>query len=142
MNGHYTFELAQEYLNKGEIDTSLEYFNRIPKDFWNASMFPAIGRAYYANKDYARVIEILSNPEVIKSYSVLLMLGNSALEQKELTKAAEYFELLRKYGDTANINRTLGAIFLSLGKREKAKTYFDRADELGKKQINGDKKIF
>ncbi len=129
---YYTFELAQEYLNKGEIDTSLEYFNRIPKDFWNASMLPVKGRAYYANKDYARVIEILSNPEVIKSYSVLLMLGNSALEQKELTKAAEYFELLRKYGDTANINRTLGAIFLSLGKREKAKTYFDRADELGK----------
>jgi len=95
-------------------------------------MLPVIGRAYYANKDYTKVIEILANPEVIKSYSVLLMLGNSALEQKELTKAAEYFELLRKYGDTANINRTLGAIFLSLGKREKAKTYFDRADELGK----------
>ncbi len=129
---YYTFELAQEYLNKGEIDTSLEYFNKIPKDLWNASMLPVIGHAYYAKKDYARVIEILSKPIVVRSYSVLLMLGNSALELKELTKAAEYFELLRKYGDTARINRTLGAIFLSLGKREKAKTYFDRADELGK----------
>lgn len=60
--------------------------------------------------------------------------------------AAEYFEQLRNYGDTINLNQVLGAIFLSLGEREKAKIYFDRAKLLektpeDKKEIKFDEEL-
>jgi hypothetical protein len=49
--------------------------------------------------------------------------------------------MLRKYGDTVKINRTLGAIYYSLGEREKAKIYWERAKNLEKetKKKNLDK---
>jgi len=37
---------------------------------------------------------------------------------------------LREYGDSVKINQTLGAIYHSLGEREKAKLYWDRAKNL------------
>ncbi len=70
----------------------------------------------------------------------IFLLGNSTLELRQLEKASEYFEELRNYGDTPKINQVLGAIFLSLGEREKAKAYFDRAKELEKKPEENNKK--
>ncbi|UCC39886.1 MAG: hypothetical protein JSV96_00015, partial [Candidatus Aminicenantes bacterium] len=93
---------------------------------------PVIARAYYANKDYEKVVELLEKENVVKNYSVLLFLANSSLELKRKKKAAEYFEMLRKYGDTVELNRVLGAIYHSLGEREKAKVYWERADKLEK----------
>jgi tetratricopeptide (TPR) repeat protein len=129
----YVFEMGQAYLNKGDVDASLRYFNRLPESLWNASTLPVIASAFYQKQDFARVIELLEKEAVVKKYSVLLMLGNASLKLKRLPKAAEYFEQLRNYGDTAKINRVLGAIYLSLGEREKAKVYMDRAEELEKK---------
>jgi GWxTD domain-containing protein len=129
----YNFEIATQYLNSGNIQKSLEYYNKLPESLWNSITLPIIAKAYYRNKDYERVIDLLEREEVTKDYSVLFLLGNSSLELKQLEKAAEYFEQLRNYGDTVKINQVLGAIFLSLGDREKAKTYFDRAKELVKK---------
>jgi len=123
----YIFEMAQQYLNVGDLETAIEYFNELPQELRNAKTLPVIALAYYRNRDYEKVVKILEGENVTKDYSVLLLLGNSSLELKQLEKAAEYFEQLRNYGDTVKINQVLGAIFLSLGKREKAKVYFDRA---------------
>jgi GWxTD domain-containing protein len=127
---HYTFILGQEYLDRGEFDPALENFQKLPAPMWNSTTLPVIARAYYLKKDYPKVVELLEGDTVEKTYSVLLLLGNSCLEIKKLAKAAEYFELLRKYGDTAEKNRVLGAIYFSLGEKEKAQTYWDRAKSL------------
>ena len=129
----YNFEIGTQYLNNGNIQKSLEYYNKLPDSMWNSFTIPIIAKAYYRNKDYAKVVELLEREGITKDYSSLFLLGNSSLELKQLEKAAEYFEQLRNYGDTAKINQVLGAIFLSLGDREKAKAYFDRAKELEKK---------
>ena len=129
----HDFEMAVQYMNQGDIRASLERFNRLPETFRNSRTKPIIARAYYQAKDYEKVVELLGGKDVSKDYSVLFYLGNSTLELKQLRTAAGYFEQLRAYGDTAKINQVLGAIFLSLGEREKAKVYFDRAKELEKK---------
>jgi len=129
---NYIFVMAQEYLNKGEFDTAIEHFNKLPENLWNSTTLPVIARAYYAKKDYGKVVELLEKENVIKNYSVLLLLANSSLELKRKKNAAEYFEMLRKYGDTVKINRVLGAIYYSLGEREKAKVYWERAEKLEK----------
>ena len=131
----YTFELAQQYLNVGNTETSLEYFNKLPQELWNTKTLPVIARAYYRNKDYEKVVELLEGENVTKDYSVLLLLGNSSLELKQLEKSIEYFEQLRNYGDTVKINQVLGAIFLSLGEGEKAKVYFDRAKKIQNESV-------
>ncbi len=139
---NYIFVMAQEYLNKGEFDTAIEYFNKLPENLWNSTTIPVIARAYYSNEDFEKVVELLEKENVIKIYSVLLLLANSCLELKRKQKAAEYFEMLRKYGDTVKINRVLGAIYHSLGEREKAKVYWDRAKKLEKskkKNLNSTK---
>lgn len=126
----YTYEIAQEHLNNGDADSAIEYFNRLPQGFWNSSTLPVIARAYYLKKDFEKVTGLLEGNDVEKNYSVLLLLANSSLELKRLSRAAEYFELLRKYGDTAELNNALGAIYYSLGEKEKAKVYWDRAKSL------------
>jgi len=131
---NYTYMIGKEYLNKGNVEAALGQFKKLPKDFWNANTLPVIARAYYRMKDYQKVIELLEREEVAKDYSVLLLLGNSCLELKKLQTAAEYFEKLRKYGDTVKNNRVLGAIYYSLGEREKAQIYYERAKELEKKK--------
>ncbi|MFW6173922.1 MAG: GWxTD domain-containing protein, partial [Elusimicrobiota bacterium] len=129
---NYIFVIAQEYLNKGEFDTAIEYFNKLPENLWNSTTLPIIARAYYAKEEHEKVVELLEKENVEKNYSVLLLLANSSLELKRKQKAAEYFEMLRKYGDTVKLNRILGAIYYSLGKREKAKVYWERAKKLQK----------
>jgi GWxTD domain-containing protein len=129
----YRFELATQNLNLGNITASLEGFKSLPEAFWDFRTKPIIARAYYQAKDYEKVVEVLEGKGVIKDYSVLFLLGNSALELKQLGKAAVYFELLRGYGDTVKVNQVLGAIYLSLGERDKAKTYFERAKNLENK---------
>lgn len=139
---NYIFVIGQEYINKGEFDKAIEYFNKLPENLWNSTTLPVIARAYYANKDYEKVVELLEKENVVKNYSVLLFLANSSLELKRKQKAAEYFEMLRKYGDTVKINRALGAIYHSLGEREKAKVYWERAENLEKskkKNLNSNK---
>lgn len=130
---NYIFLMAQEYLNKGDLGAALGYFNRLPDDLWNSKTLPVIARAYYLKKDYEKVVELLEREVVEKNYSTILLLANSSLELKRLRKAAEYFEMLRAYGDTVKINEALGAVYYSLGEREKAKIYWDRAKNLKKK---------
>lgn len=127
---NYDFIVAQEHLNKGEVDQALESFSKLPAAMWNTTTLPVIARAYYLKKDYAKVLELLESESVVKTFPVLLMLGNACLEKKNLRQAAAYFELVRKYGDTVDNNRVLGAIYYSLGEREKAQTYWDRAKAL------------
>jgi GWxTD domain-containing protein len=139
----YTFILGQEYLNAGDAARALECFRSLPQRLWNSDSIPVIARARYLTKDYAGVLELLEKDGVEMTYAILLLLGNSCLELKKLDQAAAYFERVRKYGDTPENNRTLGAIYFSLGDREKAKTYWDRADALEKKRMEtkpGEKK--
>jgi GWxTD domain-containing protein len=138
----YNFEIATQYFNSGNIQKSLEYYNKLPESLWNSVTIPIIAKAYYRNKDHERVIDLLEREDITKDYSVLFLLGNSSLELKQLEKAAGYFEQLRNYGDTVNINQVLGAIYLSLGEREKAKIYFDRAKEVeNKSEVKKEKNI-
>lgn len=129
----YNFEIGTQYLNRGEALAALERFNTLPEALWNSRTIPIIARAYYQNGDFKKVIELLEGKDVIKDYTAIYLLGNSSLELKQMKKAADYFEQLRGYGDTAKINQALGAIFLSLGERDKARAYFDRAKALENK---------
>jgi len=129
----YTFVIAREYLNKGEVDKAIDNFNRLPPAMLNSKTLPIIARAYYLKKDYEKVTALLEAENVEKTYSVLLLLGNSCLELKKYRRAVDYFERLRKYGDTVEINNKLGALYFSLGEKEKANVYWDRAKELEKK---------
>ncbi len=124
------FILGQEYLNSGQVDKAIESFQKLPENLWNSSTLPVVARAFYIKKDYARVVELLERDDVIKNYSVLLLLGNASLKLKKLERAALYFEEIRKFGDTAKINKTLGAIYYTLGERDKAKIYWERAKKL------------
>ncbi len=127
------FILGQEYLNSGQVDKAMESFQKLPENLWNSSTLPVVARAFYIKKDYARVVELLERDDVIKNYSVLLLLGNSSLKLKKLERAALYFEEIRKFGDTAEINKTLGAIYYTLGERDKARIYWERAKKLEEK---------
>lgn len=124
------FIIGQEYLNSGQAGKALESFQQLPENLWNNSTLPVIARAYYLAKDYARVVELLERDTIEKNYPVLLLLGNASLEIKKLDRAAIYFEEIRKYGDTADVNKILGAIYHSMGERSKAKVYWDRAKKL------------
>jgi GWxTD domain-containing protein len=124
------FILGQEYLNSGQVDKAIESFKKLPDNLWNSSTLPVVARAFYLKKDYARVVELLERDDVINNYSVLLLLGNASLRLKKLDKAALYFEEIRKFGDTAEINNTLGAIYFTLGEKDKAKIYWERAKKL------------
>jgi len=130
------FILGQEYLNNGQVDKAIESFKKLPKDLWNSSSLPVVARAFYIKKDYARVVELLEREDVINNYPVLLLLGNASLQLKKLDKAALYFEEIRKFGDTAKINNTLGAIYHTLGEKDKAKIYWERAKKLEEKSKN------
>jgi len=130
----YTFILGQEYLNAGDAARALECFRGLPERLRNSDSIPVIARALYLTKDFAGVLDLLEKDGVERTYPVLLLLGNTCLELKKLDRAAVYFEQVRKYGDTPENNRTLGAIYFSLGDKEKAKTYWDRADALDKKR--------
>lgn len=130
----HAFILGQEYLNAGDAARALERFRSLPRRLWTFDSIPVIARALYLTKDYAGVLELLEKDGVDKTFPVLLLLGNSCLELKKLDRAAVYFEQVRKYGDTPENNRTLGAIYFSLGDTGKAKTYWDRADALEKKR--------
>ena len=131
-DNNYIFVIARQYFNKGEIDKSIEFFNKLPENQWNSKTIPSIAQAYYVKKDYEKVLELLERENIIIDYPVLVLLGNSSLKLKRNQKAAEYFETLRKYGDTAEINRVLGAIYFSLGDKEKAEIYWERAKKLEK----------
>ena len=124
------FVLGQEYLNAGRVEKALESFEKLPSNLKNGATLPVIARAYYLHKEYARVIELLEKDSVEKNYPVLLLLGNSSLELKKLDQAALYFEEVRKFGDTAEANNILGAIYYSLGEKDKAKVYWERAKKL------------
>jgi len=127
---NFDFVVAQEYLNVGNVDAALESLHKLPEELLNATTRPVIARAYYLKKDYGQVVEILEKEPIQKTYPVLLLLANSCLVLRKLPDAAKYFEMLREYGDTVNINQTLGAIYHSLGEKDKAKQCWDRAKAL------------
>ncbi len=128
------FELGQEHLNAGRPDLALTVFEALPGSVWNARTLPDFARAYYLSGRYEKAVELLERPEVERTYPVLLILGNASLELRRLAKAAEYFELVRKYGDTPENNRVLSAVYLSLGQAEKARICRERAEALEKEQ--------
>ncbi|MFC2169906.1 GWxTD domain-containing protein [Acidobacteriota bacterium] len=131
-NFNYIFILAQQHLNKGDASEAIEYLQKLPHDLWNSTTLPVFARAYYLKKDYEKVIALLEK-NVEKNYSVLSLLANSSLMLQKFKEAAEYYEMLRKYGDTAKLNKVLGEIYYSLGDDEKAQVYRERAKKLEKK---------
>jgi tetratricopeptide (TPR) repeat protein len=126
------FTVGQEYLNAARPDRALECFGQLPAELRNNATLPVIARAHYLQKDYARVVELLAPDAVEKTFAVLTLLGNASLELKDLRRAAGYFEAVRKFGDTAEANNTLGAIYFSLGEKDKARVYWERAKMLAR----------
>jgi GWxTD domain-containing protein len=127
---NYIFVLAQQYLDKGNINQATAYFERIPQNLWNAVSLPIIASAYYKKGDFARVLELLEREEIKKEYPVLVMLANSAIELKLYPRALEYLEKVREYGDSVEINHLLAATYISMGSRDKAMVYYERARKL------------
>ncbi len=127
---NYIFVLGQEYYYQGKFSKSIEEYKKLPQKLWNGQTLPIIARAYYGLKNYKKVMQLLDRPEVKKDYAILSMLANSAIEEKELIKAAALLKELQKYQDTAEINRLLAAVSLSLGDQKSAKKYFEKAKNL------------
>jgi GWxTD domain-containing protein len=127
---NYIFVQAQQYLETRQLDRAIQYFNKIPPGLWNAASLPIIARAYYMKGDYAKVVELLEKEEVKKEYPTLLMLANSAIELRDHPRSLKYLEEIRKYGDTPEINQLIASTYLSMGNREKAVAYYERARKL------------
>ncbi len=130
---NYFFLLGQQYLNRGDADAAVRTFQKLPQELWNSTSVPVIARAFFMKQDYERVVGLLEKEAVVKDFPVLTLLAHSYLKLGKLRPSAEYFERLRKYGDTAEINRILGRIYDSLGDPEKARDYLERARKLEKK---------
>lgn len=126
--------LAREYVNLKEPEAALKSLDVLPNDQRNLETMIMAAQAQYLQKHFAQVLDLLEPETVLKSPVVLLLLGNSSLELKNLEKAASYFEELRKFGDTAENNSLLGAIYFSLGKKDKAQVYWERAKNLESKK--------
>jgi len=129
----YVFSLGCQHLNRGQPSLAVSFFSRLPSDRLTPAMRPSVAAAYYDLKDHERVIALLADGNT-EGYPVLWLLGNSFLELRRFREAADAFEKLRAYGDTPEKNRTLGALYLSLGEREKAREYWNRADRLEKER--------
>jgi GWxTD domain-containing protein len=137
---NYIFVQAQQYLNSGKVSRAIAYFNQIPQTLWNAASLPIIARAFYKKGNYAKVFELLEREEVKKEYPILVMLANSAIELKMYSRALEYLEKIRKYGDSIEINHLLAATYLSMGNRDKAMVFYERARKLKKQSQEQEKK--
>lgn len=137
---NYIFVQAQQYLNKGKVSQAIAYFDRIPRNLWNAASLPIIARAYYKKGNYAKVLELLERGEVKKEYPILVMLANSAIELKMYPRALEYLEKIRKYGDSVEINHLLAATYISMGNRDKAMVFYERARKLKQQSQEQEKK--
>jgi len=131
---NHLFIIGQEYLSKGDPGKAVECFQKIPAALWDSKKLAVFAQAYYEEANYERAVEILEKSGGEKDYSVLFLLGNSYIELRRFRQAADVFEKLRAYGENSKIDRTLGAIYYSLGDRAKAKFYMDRGQELEGKQ--------
>lgn len=131
---NYLFVRAQQYMAVGETEKALADFNAIPRSLWWGTVVPVIARSYYSKGDYERVMELLEPAQVKKEYPVLMMLANSAIELKRFPKALQYLQKIREYGETVEINHLVAATYLSMGDREKARLYYDRAKKLAKQK--------
>lgn len=129
----YMFFLGEEYLNNKEVKKAISILEKIPPEFRTEGMSAVYGKAYYLSGNYKKVIELFEKKGK-KDYPSLALLANSYLKLNHLKKAALFFEKLRKYGDTVDINNKLGAIYYSLGERDKARIYWNRAKKIKEKK--------
>lgn len=127
---NYTFILGQEYFQNREYQKSLEAYRRLPQRLWNLRTLPVIAQTYYALKDYPMVLSLLERDGIKKTYPLLSMMANSAIELKRPEKAVGYLKELQKYQDTPAVNYSLSALYLSMGDRETAKVYHRKAKNL------------
>lgn len=127
---NFRFIVGQEYMNQGEVDEAIRCFSRLPAEMVTGQSRPVIARAYYQKRDFAKVLDLLDNDDVERTYINLLLLANSAIEMKSFAKASAYLEALKNYSDTAEISRLLAATYLSQGDSKKARFYYDHAHQL------------
>jgi len=131
---NYLFVLGQQNLTAQKPGSAINVFNKIPDSLRRGNAVPIIARAYYLKGDYATVLKLLEPETVKKEYPILQMLANSSIELKDYQRALKYLEQLRKYGDTVELNHLLASTHLSMGDREKAKAFYERARKLKNKK--------
>lgn len=56
---NYIFVMAQQYFNKDDVDTAIEYFEKLPDELRNSTTLPVIARAYYSKRNYEKVVNLL-----------------------------------------------------------------------------------
>ncbi len=130
---NYFFLLGQQFLNGGDAESALRQFEKLPLALWNATSLPIIGQAYFMKQDYAKVVELLESGKAEMNHPVLSLLAQSHSRLGRWPSAAAYYEKLRKYGDTAEINRTLARLYETMGDKDKAAACRERAQTLEKK---------
>lgn len=128
----YKAILAEQYLNLGRPGEALVQLEAVPQPSRTPAMRALLAQAYYYNRDYARVLEVLESKDSGRTYAELTLLANAAIELKRYDKAAATLEQLRQYGDTAAVNHLLAAAWTILGDAGKAGKYHERALELDK----------
>jgi GWxTD domain-containing protein len=132
----YLYDIGCEYLNAGEIEASLAALERLPAAYKDAHTLPTMAQAYYLKNNYPKVISLLEALPEPRAYPVAMLLGNSYLKMKKYPAAAECFERLRTFGETAEVNKALGALYLLMGDKEKSRICYDRAADIEKKAIS------
>lgn len=130
----YVFMLGREHLSRNDAGRSLELFRLLPESFWDSTNVVFLAQAHYAGKNYAEAVALLDRDDVRKDYSILRLLANSYLGLRRYPDAAQTFERLRQYGETVEILNALGAVYLTLGEKDKARLIWARAKDLEEKK--------
>jgi len=123
------FVLAQEYFNAGDPARAVALFDRLTTGEPGAAARLVMARAYAAAKRPERVLELLA-PLPRKEYAAWVLLTNAAIDLGRTDQVVEGLLRLRGYGDTASLNRSLAAAYLSQGKTAAAAACRRRAEEL------------
>lgn len=126
----YRFILGQQSLNAQNDQQALAYFQQIPVSSWKPGFRPFIANAFYRNHQYQEVLQLLDHDEVKKTYPVLQMLANSAIELKRYPQALDFLERIRAYGDSREILNLIASTHLCMGNQQKARVYYEKARKL------------
>ncbi len=123
------FVRAQEYFNSGDVSQAVRLVEQIGPGKASPAARTTMARIHAAAKQPARVLELLA-PLHTKDYATWVLWTNAAIDLGRFAEAATGLEHLRRYEDSASLNRLLAAAYLSQGKVDAAARCRLRAEEI------------